>query len=196
MAEVAVVSLIATIAQLVDFSSKVISRLKEYQGSAKGTMASFRSLEITLPLIIVTLRHLSEQAKTGGVAKDTQTALVPIIVICFAEIESLHEILSKLVPLASDTILRRGLKVALSIHQEKEIEKHVKTLKEYLDVLTFHSSACSSKLESRESPLKTVFMVPFDRDPNYLDRTDVMGELHQRLESHNRAVLTGTGGVG
>ena len=198
MAEaIAALGLIATIAQLVDFSGKLITRLIEYQSSVNGSQKIFKGLETNLPLINDTLKRISIHAESGDMDEDTQKALVPVVASCFAQTKSLDYILSNLVPRASDTMLKRGLKAVLSVRQEKEIEKGIKTLKEHLEVLIFHSTACSgSKVESKEDLVKKVSMVPFERDPMYLVRADIMREVHQMLEVQNRVVLTGMGGVG
>lgn len=48
----------------------------------------------------------------------------------------------------------------------------------------------------RKTPLSTV---PFDRDPDFVGRQDILTELESRFsqrESHKRVVLVGLGGVG
>ncbi len=125
---VAAVSLVATIAQLIDFSSKVISRIVEFQGSVSGIPKTFKGLETELPLILNTLEHLSTHAKNGGVDDETERVLVPVMVGCYAVIKSLYSLLNHIVPLPSNTVLERGVKAALSIRKEKETEKLVKNL--------------------------------------------------------------------
>ena len=43
---------------------------------------------------------------------------------------------------------------------------------------------------------ESVFSVPFERDPMYIDRADITSQLDKRLQSHHRAALAGIGGVG
>ena len=50
-------------------------------------------------------------------------------------------------------------------------------------------------MDSQKS-LESVFTVPFERDPRYIDRADITSQLDKRLQSHNRAALAGIGGVG
>lgn len=44
--------------------------------------------------------------------------------------------------------------------------------------------------------IKRVFMVPFERDLTYLDRTDIMEKLSQMLKVQSRVALHGMSGVG
>lgn len=44
--------------------------------------------------------------------------------------------------------------------------------------------------------LESVFTVPFERDPRYIDRADITSQLDKRLQCHHRAALAGIGGVG
>ena len=43
---------------------------------------------------------------------------------------------------------------------------------------------------------ESVFTVPFERDPRYIDRADITSQLDTQLQSHPRAALAGIGGVG
>jgi hypothetical protein len=43
---------------------------------------------------------------------------------------------------------------------------------------------------------KSCFMIPFDRDRNFIGREDVIEKIEQRFESQSRVALAGIGGVG
>lgn len=197
MAEaIAVVSLISTIAQLVDFGTKLIARVISYQKSIVETPKIFKGLEINLPLILDTLKRISTNAKYGYVGEATQRALVPVILACHTQIKALDEALPKIVPSPTDTFVERGIKAARSIRNERKIEMNIKALKEHLDVLTFYATACSSKPKLKSKEPNAVFMVPFERDPAYLDRPNLMIEIDEKLKFQSRVVLNGMGGVG
>ena len=56
MAEaLAIVSLISSIVQFVDFSSKIVHRLNEFHSSLDEVPKSFRDVKIELPLLVDTL---------------------------------------------------------------------------------------------------------------------------------------------
>ena len=100
MAEaVALLGLISSIAQLVDFGSTVISRLADYQRTVSGTPKIFKALGTNLPLILDALKRIGAQAKSGSMNAETNRALVPVIVSCHAQIKSLDELLLKVLPL-------------------------------------------------------------------------------------------------
>lgn len=59
MAEAAaIIGLVASIASLVDLSSKIVSRLHEFTFKSLDIPKSFRSLWIRLPLLTATLQHI------------------------------------------------------------------------------------------------------------------------------------------
>lgn len=43
---------------------------------------------------------------------------------------------------------------------------------------------------------KQTFMVPFERDSQFVGRMDIIGELDQMLNSQRRVALAGIGGIG
>jgi hypothetical protein len=65
MAEaVAVIGLLSSIVQLVDFGTKLIDRLNEFASATEDVPVSFRSIKSQLPLAIITLD--SYQARQAG----------------------------------------------------------------------------------------------------------------------------------
>jgi len=98
------------------------------------------------------------------------------------------------IPLPTDNVVDRGKKAILSICQEKEIEKLFKRLTEHLAVLVFHSTV-PSKSGAVEGKRIIVNSLPFEGDPDYLDRLEITGKIDQALESQNRVVFAGLGGL-
>ena len=86
-----------------------------------------------------------------------------------------------------------------SIGAEKQAQKIIDTLGGYVQILTYYqatSLAGPEKPIGSPIPAQPVFIVPFGRDPRYIDRADITSELNKRLQSHRRAALAGIGGVG
>lgn len=196
MDPVTAIGLIASIGTLMDYGGKLVARLVEYQGSVSGVPQPFKGLEINLPLILDALKRISNQTKDGKVGDETRRGLVPVIVSCHALVKALTEIMTKIVPLATDSMLERGVKAAQSIRKEREIDRLVKQLTEHLSTLVFYSTTCSGLSQPPRNPIKRVFSVPFERDADYVDRPDIMQEIERILQSSSRAVLAGMGGVG
>lgn len=197
MAEaVAVVSLVATIGTLIDLSTRLMKRLIEYQRSVQSLPKTFKGLETKLPLILNTLKRISTHAKNGGVDEETKLLLEPIVHSCLVRIEALDEILAKIAPNPNDCVFERSIKATLSLRHEKEIEKLMKDITEYLAILTLHSAAFATQLAQTQKVDKPVFMLPYPRDTAYLDRPDISLAIATVLQSERFVTLCGTGGVG
>jgi N-terminal domain on NACHT_NTPase and P-loop NTPases len=151
MAEVfALVGIVASIVQLVDFSSKVLSRLNEFQSSVDKVPTSFRNIKVDLPLLLDTLKHISKDISTGLIADEIQKSLLPVIEGCQSQIESLDVVLVKVLPAPGDSRTQRTRKAISSLSQEAKVEKIGSALRSHLLTLTFYYSVASSTLQ----PLK------------------------------------------
>ena len=196
MDPVTAVALIASIGTLLDYGGKLAARLVEYQSSVSGAPQAFKGLKINLPLILDALERISNRTKDGKVGDESRRALVPVILSCHSLIKALNEIMTKIVPLPTDSMLDRGIKAAQSIRKDRELDGLVKQLTDHLSTLVFHSTACAGLSQPPRNPIKSVFSVPFERDANYVDRPDIMQEIERILQCSSRAVLAGLGGVG
>ena len=124
MAEaLAVVGIVANIVQLVDFSSKVLSRLNEFQSSVDEVPNSFRNVKVELPLLLDTLKHVNKDISAGLIADEIQTSLLPVIEACQTQIESLDAVLVKTLPAPGDSRTQRTKKAISSLSQEAKVEK-------------------------------------------------------------------------
>jgi N-terminal domain on NACHT_NTPase and P-loop NTPases len=148
MAEaMAVVGFVASIIQLVDFSSKVLERLEEFQADLGDIPRSLRYLKAELPVLQDTLQQTKEAIQAGSVREETKKALIPVIEGCTEQIGLLDTILVKIMPAPTDSRLKRGTKAILSLHQEAKIESIMKILRNYVGTLTFYYVAISSTLQ-------------------------------------------------
>ena len=62
---VAVISIIANITALTDFTCGVISRTKEYGENAHDVPRAFRDIKTELPLICSTLKRTEDRVRSG-----------------------------------------------------------------------------------------------------------------------------------
>jgi hypothetical protein len=148
MAEaLAVIGVVASIVQLVDFSSKVLVRLDEFQSSLGEIPKSFRHIKAELPVLQDTLKQTKDAVDAGFVRDETKTALTPAIEGCMEQIRSLDAILTKTLPTSNDSRLRRGTKAIWSLHQDAKVESIMKVLRGYIGTLTFYYAAMSSALQ-------------------------------------------------
>lgn len=196
MAEaIAIIGLIAAISDLVKLSGTVVSRIIEYNQSARSLPKTFKNAQAEIPLIVDSLERISDHAASGGVNDATSKALAPVLENCRETIQSIDEIIVRVVPLTSSSF-ERSIKAILSLRQEKEMEKALTLLRQQLALLGFHASACFKAGDQVPQESPPVFMMPFERDKQFLDRPGPMATLERILTSESMAVLAGLGGVG
>jgi hypothetical protein len=80
MAEaIAVVGGISSIIQLVDFGSKVLHRLNDFQSSLGEIPKAFRYIKAELPILLDTLEQTKVAIENGSIREETKHALLPVI---------------------------------------------------------------------------------------------------------------------
>jgi hypothetical protein len=143
----AIVSAVASIIQLVDFSARVVSRLNEFYSVAKEVPKSFRCIKTELPLLAIILTQLKEAIDTTSVAGGSTKALMPVLAGCNEQIAELDAILEKTLPEARDSFRTKGKKAMVSLHYDSKIEIIAKNLRNYVGILTFYYTAASTTLQ-------------------------------------------------
>jgi hypothetical protein len=148
MAEaLAVVGVVASIVQLVDFSSKILRRLEEFHTNAGELPKSFRHINAELAVLKDTLLQTKEAIDTGSVEDRTERALLPAIQGCWEQIAQLDAVLAKTLPEANDSLMKRSKKAIVSLQQDAKVESVAKILRNYVGILTFYYAAASSTLQ-------------------------------------------------
>ncbi|ORY14383.1 hypothetical protein BCR34DRAFT_560322 [Clohesyomyces aquaticus] len=148
MAEaLAVVGVVASIVQLVDFSTRVVSRLDEFYSVAKEVPKSFRDIKTELPLLATTLEQLKGAIDSTSIADGSKKALVPVITGCNEQVAQLDAILEKTLPETKDSWRTKGKKAIVSLHHDAKVESITRTLRNYIGILTFYYAAASSTLK-------------------------------------------------
>jgi hypothetical protein len=195
MAEaLAVVGLVSAIAQFVEFSSKIIERLNEFQSGVDEVPQTFRDLKIQLPLLRETLKKTKAHAKAGFIDTDIQTAILNVVKGCQEQVELLDNILVKTLPATGDSRIRRGVKAFSSVGQEKEVQKIVARIQQYqVSLIHYQTTPATQALPTRNKPL---FAVPFAQDPRFTGRQGLIDDIDKHFEIHRRVALAGLGGVG
>lgn len=145
MAEaLAIVGLVSSIVQFVDFSSKIVHRLNEFHSSLDEVPKSFRDIKIELPLLVDTLERTKKQTEDGCFSKNTQEAIWGVVQGCLLQVERLNDVLEETLPTKGDSSWRRGKKALLSISQEKNVQQITTTFRNYVQTLTYHQATGSS----------------------------------------------------
>src|SRR5438876_8108847 len=96
MAEaLAVAAVVASVVQLVEFGSKILRRLNDFQSSLGEIPESFRHIKAELPVLLDTLQQTKEAIDAGSIRDETKQALLPAIQGCRVQIKSLDDVILK-----------------------------------------------------------------------------------------------------
>jgi len=149
MAEVlAVVGVVSNIIQLVDFGSKVLRRLNDFQSSLGEIPKAFRHVKAELPILLDTLEQTKVAVQNGTIREETKQALLPVVNGCQEQIKLLNDVIERVLPLESDSWRKRTSKAISSLHQDTKVAKITAMLKSHIQALTYYHSAASSTLRS------------------------------------------------
>ncbi|KAF1974637.1 TPR-like protein [Bimuria novae-zelandiae CBS 107.79] len=198
MAEaLAVVGIVANIIQLVDFGSRVLKRLEEYQSELGDIPETFRHIKTELPVLLDALRQTKAAIDAGSIQKESKKALLPAVEGCAVQIKALDDVIAKALPVLGDSWARRGRKALGSFRYDTKIDKITAVVRGYIQTLTYHAATSLRPLTdrtlSRSAPSSNV---PFRRDPHFVDR-HILSEIHcKSQEPASRVALVGLGGVG
>lgn len=192
----AVISFVSAIAGLVDIGSKVVKRLNEFQSKAHDIPQTFQHVRTILPITIQGLEQTSVKAQTGTIDSETQKALVPALEGCRSQVRRIHEILEKVLPKNEDSSWDKTKKALRSLSKDKEVQEILKDLDRYVLNFTFHTTSSASTVMPQSMPIQRIIMIPVKRDPNFVDRTDILREVEGNLKVYGRAAIAGIGGVG
>jgi hypothetical protein len=197
MAEaLAIIGLVSTIVQLIDFGSKIVKRLDEFQSSIDDVPKSFRDIKTVLPLLLDILKRTKDQAEADNV---TGQALMQVVEGCYSQVKLLDDTLLKTLPKFGDSSWDRRKKAFSSVGQERKVQQITSTLRDYVWILTCHQTTGVSKLEPKPKAA-AVWLVPFTRNAHFVGREEIFERLEKafavRDVSQPRAALCGLGGVG
>jgi tetratricopeptide (TPR) repeat protein len=210
MAEaIAVLGFVSSVAQIIQFSTSAVSRLRDFHSSTRDTPKAFRDIEAQLPLLTDAIRRTKAEAGAGNEA--TQAALLSVINNCLVQVKSLDEILKEALPNPGDSSLKRAQKAISSLRFEKEVQRITKALCQYIALLTFHRTAIRSEEDPRGSndkhndpgapKLRTYNEVPHRRVPEFIGREQLLTEIELSFGREAEkgplvVVLHGMGGQG
>lgn len=147
MAEaLAVVSVVATIVQLVDFTAKVLSRLNEYHTQAGEIPTSLRDIKAELVALKDALQHTEQAIVTGTLGATAETALKPTLERCEGQVKALDDLCAGILPAIDDSSWKKTQRAVRSIKLEPKVENVTKSLRGYIATLTFYHVAALSTL--------------------------------------------------
>lgn len=149
-----VVGIVANIVDLVEFSTKVLARLNDFQSNLEEIPKAFRHIKAELPVLQETLKETIDKLGHGAIEDSTKAALLPAVQGCKIQIEALDGLLAETLPVAGDFRFKKTTKALWSITHDGKVESITITLRGYIATLTFYHAAASSTLH----PLKGVHL--------------------------------------
>jgi hypothetical protein len=139
MAELlAAVSIAASILHLIEFSSKVIRRLDEFQAGGRKIPRTLQNLKTKLAVLRKALAHVKNSIDAGLVGDDNDATLRSAVRGCQELIQEVDDIITRILPSPDDSKQKRVKKVLASFHQEAKISRIIKTLNDHIRDLTFY----------------------------------------------------------
>lgn len=203
MDPVTAVGLVAAIIQLVEFGTKVTERFTDFSsaGLQDGPPTAFKYIMAVLPLIMEGLQNL--QSRISDVTAQARVTLHTVVQSCLSDVQTLNQILDKVLPSSKASKWEKGKKALASIQCDKEIDRIAGAIKTYIGVLTFHQVVEMSqnyKVKKPTSPQKGFWVVPYDKNRSFVQRDGIFDEIERELSVGEgvqpRTALYGLGGIG
>ena len=204
MEPLSAISLASNLLQFIEFGSKVIKRLYDFQESRGDVPKVFRSISIRLPLLVEDLRRCSGDSIT----KETENAINLVLRNCHNQMRALSEILDETLPTKTDSWAAKNKKALISIRKEKDVERIDNDIRSCIELLTFHHvvpgrDLSLHKVDSGLTLLASpggvkceFFEVPRKLVSQFVGREAVIGEITHMFQSSNTVVIQGMGGQG
>jgi hypothetical protein len=143
---IAIVGVVASISQLIQYGSKVLTRLDEFQSSLGDIPEVFRHVKSELPVLLDTLEQTKDLLESGTIRNETKSALLPAIEGCQIQIELLNDVIERTFPLLGDSWSMRSKKAVASLRQEAKVARITTILRGYIQTLTYYHAATSTSL--------------------------------------------------
>ena len=145
MAEaLAVVGVLSSIVGLVDFSSKVLHRLNDFQSSRGEIPESFKHVKEELPILLEILNQTKLAVEKGSIKEKTKKALLLVVNRCQTQITLLDDLIGKLLPQEDDSWRKKASKAIFSLRQDAKVIKITSTLRMHIQDLYYCLSASSA----------------------------------------------------
>jgi hypothetical protein len=136
MAELAALSVAASILQVIDVGLRVLTRLNDFNANANGLPDAFRHISTRLPIFIDALR----QTKNGleDMTDSARAAFRPAIQECLAQIKKLEETMDVVLPKLGESGIARGWKAVRSVRYDSEVREMERVIRAYMEVMAQH----------------------------------------------------------
>jgi len=199
----AAVGLAASIVTFVDVSTKVLARLSEFHSTANEAPGVFRDITTQLPLIVDIMTRIEKGCEDGSLTTDTQKALLPVVKGCLRQITMLNGLIEEMLPVSTDSTLRRARKAIASIRKEKEVVVVQRILETYKSTLTLHFSQRTEPSITTDARENAYYDIPSLQVSHFVARVELLKEIEASFANTTgntrrpkTVVLRGMGGQG
>ncbi|KAL8834966.1 MAG: hypothetical protein Q9176_007194 [Flavoplaca citrina] len=206
--------IIANTVGVIDFTSKIIGRIKDAGENVQNVPKAFRGVQSTLPLLSHALKQTQRRIETGALDEEACSALKPVLQDCSLDISELNGIFDKCLPKDGSSRLRREWKAAISLRQDKKVEEISELIQKRVQFLTYYhvvapqstataTNVLSAEIEAmhiaNEMSPKIYSMIPVQWAEDFTGRQKEMSSLTSKLSrpnKHIRVAVVGLGGIG
>jgi hypothetical protein len=150
MAELAALSVAASILQVIDISVRVAERLNEYRKKEDSLPTAFKHVSTRLPIFVLKLRDTN--AKVEDMTDDARRALKPAIEECFNQIKKLETIIDKVLFKPGDKGATRGWKSIKSVKYDSDVSELDKVIRRYMEAMNYGLSSVALHSSSTYIP--------------------------------------------
>jgi hypothetical protein len=135
-----VVSVIASIVQVVHFSKRVLTRLEDYGSRAGELPKAFGHIKAELPVLQNALSKTKEAHDAGRMRDEDAKVLLPTVEECERQVRALDDLIAKALPSIGDSWIRKGRKALASLMVDSEVERIVAVIQRYTQIFTYHNT--------------------------------------------------------
>lgn len=178
-----------------DVAWRVLKRTREYNDKTGDDLAIVQIISARLPGLIDKMEELKLETETGSEPINSQNSLAVAVTSCDELIRRLDVLTKKLIPDEIETKPKRLKKAISSVYYKKELSKTWGEIENYKALLFTKVKEVVQEHEIPHSD-NPAFMVPFEKDPKFVGRADVIADIEEALKKQSRIAITGIGGVG
>ncbi|RMX78834.1 hypothetical protein D0869_08764 [Hortaea werneckii] len=148
-----IVGATASVVQLIEFTSKVLTRLNEYRAKAGELPSAFAHIASQLPLLRQILEKTQEGINLQTISHEDAEAIKPCLQGCQQQMQKLDTLLLTMLPEAQDRTAKKLAKGLRSLWKDSDVDKIGAEIDFFVARLNFYCSWSSSKLDPRNQDL-------------------------------------------
>ncbi|KAI7191295.1 hypothetical protein KC363_g3950 [Hortaea werneckii] len=148
-----VVDAVASVVQLIHFTTKVLTRLDEYRVKAGELPSAFAHIASQLPLLRQILEKTQEGIKLQIISQEDVEIIQPCLQGCQQQMQKLDTLWLTILPEAQERTVRRVAKGFRSLWKDSDVRKIDAEIGFFVARLNFYCSWSSSKLDPRNRDL-------------------------------------------